>query len=359
MERSRWPRPLETTSASPRMRPVASPSDSQPPHWVWSWVPVGITVVERRLLNLIHMYNLPPQIAIAEDVTRGTPVWKAFQNRLLGPEMVHAASAATHQPFAVCYRELTYALLLATNALSFVLFRGMGSTPRVACAYTLAVAGLFLALQDTSSLYLWDYIELLINLLFAYGVFRRLRLRFFVMLFLVGLLNHESALFIPLWLILDAWRPSRVLASPRRFRVLQAAVGAVLVVAGIGFTSWLRTRLYHGVEGGAYQGIAGQQLRLADNWKALHEWDSGWVMAVLFVSFVGLTWALARGARTPQRGVIGLLIGLMALSNLLFGLLEEPRVWIPLIPFALFLWQSARRPESAGASSADQLAPAL
>lgn len=317
-----------------------------------------ITVVERRVLNLIHRYNLPAQIAIAEDVTRGTPVWKAFQNRLLGPEMVHAASAATHLPFAVCYREFTYALLLVTNALSFVLFRGMGIAPRVACAYTLAVAGLFLALQDTSSLYLWDYIELPINLLFAYGVFRGLRLRFFVTLFLVGLLNRESALFIPLWLILDAWRPARALASPRRFRVLQAVLGAALVAAGIGFTSWLRTRLYHGVEGGAYQGIAGQQLRLADNWKALHEGDSGWLMAVLFVSFLGWTWTLARRAQTPQRGVIGLLIGLMALSNLLFGLLGEPRVWIPLIPFALFLWQSARRPESA-ASSANQPAAAL
>ena len=281
----------------------------------------------------------------------GHPYWKAYQNRLLGPEVVGWTADLTRWPLAGVYQSVCFGLLCAANALGGFLFRNLPGRPGTAWGYVVALAGLFVAFQDPEWLYLWDYVDLSLMLLFAWAVIvGGWSLWQFALLFLVELANRESAQFVALWLVLDSLLPE-VRDVGRRAKwvdVPRLGLGVGLGVAGMVWTHFVRNAFCVGetgvvprkeitefADGQFFMGRVTLDL-LHDPWNFLAA-SSGGLLAAL-----GFLWWRTRGLLGPRAWKVAALLAALVAANLCLSFIYELRVWFTLLPFAVCLayrWQ--------------------
>ena len=314
-----------------------------------------LSVLEFRALDVIQGRNLPAEVAVAAGVESGHPYWKAYQNRLLGPEMVGWTSRLTGLPAAAVYQGFCFGLLCAANAVGGCLFRHSRGLPGPAWGYVVASAGLFVAFQDPEWLYLWDYVDLITMLLFAWAVVMGgWRAWQFGLLFLVELANREAAQFIALWLVLDALRPDAGSGGhPARWVDLpRLGLGVVLGVVGTGWTHFVRNALCAGetgvvprkeivefADGQFFMGQVTLDL-LRDPWNLV-----AGALGTLLVALGFLLWQ-ARRSLGPCAWKVAVLLTALVAANLCFSFIYELRVWFNLLPFAVCL---AYRRQTGGA----------
>ena len=297
-----------------------------------------VSLLEFRALDLVGGRNLPAEVAATAGLVAGRPYWKAYQNRLLGPLAVTWTARATGLPVAGVYQGFCLALLCAANALAGWLFRRAPGGP---WGYAAAYAGLFVAWQDPEWSYLWDYVDLVTTLLFAWGVvvggWSRWR---FAALFTLELANRESAQFIALWLVLDGLLPN----DRRRPDARRVLLGLALGVAGTLWTHWVRNALCLGetgvvpraeitesADGQFFMGRVTLDL-LRDPWPL--------PALTLAAGLSALGWLLWRawgtlGARRAWK--VAALLAAMVAANAFFAFIYELRVWQAFLPFALCL----------------------
>ena len=121
---------------------------------------VGLSIVEFRVIYLLHFGMLQRHLDAATGILSGHPEWVTFQSRLLGPEIAQAVAHLTHLSFSMSFRAVGAVAILTSNVVCYRLFRRVSGSPRKAITYTALYAFFVLLFQDDNWLTLWDAIDL-------------------------------------------------------------------------------------------------------------------------------------------------------------------------------------------------------
>ncbi|MCQ3937779.1 MAG: hypothetical protein DPW18_12125 [Chloroflexi bacterium] len=271
-------------------------------------------------------------------ILAGTPDWLAYQNRLLAPFLI-SLIALTGISQVSALKVFVLLAVLAQNLLLFFLLRRSNVTGGQAVAAVLAYSMMFLFIQEYS-LYPWDFADLLLFLLFAWGVFARKPPLYFVILFFVTILNRESALFISLFMMFDAFEFNGSAPSSGKLTLKSKArliTGILLMLAGILYITAIREVLFVNQPGGfsdSRHEWVGNHFNLPENLFTLfiENFSSLHILNSLFL--LGSTAYVFSFARREWKAA--LLYAAMVFNILVFGVVNENRLYGILLPFLVF-----------------------
>jgi hypothetical protein len=303
--------------------------------------------IEIRIIQEIHLihYNFDRLLIVAEGVLKGMPSYKVFQNRLLGSWIVQGISQVTGLSFRTSCTLFIYGLIILRNLLTFILLKDLTQCGKTGLKYTFYFIALFIAFQHYKYIALFDFIEPIIFLFFAYGIFKQKGLLYFLILFCIGLLNRESALFISVWLILDSIHFKKRFPFFKIKKIGLFTAGGVTLIGGIVYTKLIRDLLFkrsiiEAVGDDASHQAFGNHFFLFQNLKEMFidNLFSTNIVVTLFV--LGLTgYLIFILFKTEQQRLLKfslLLLG-MLLLNLTIGLVNETRIYFIMIPLILML----------------------
>jgi hypothetical protein len=297
---------------------------------------IVLSLVEFRVFFQLHRENLYELAVAAHDVIAGTPHWRAFQSRLLGPYLVAGWSALTGVAYETAHALVLVALTIAANLTAFAVFRRLTGSADIAFRYTIYFLCGFLVLVADEWVFVWDFLDMPIFVLFAFGVFTQQSWRYWLPLFLVAIVNRESALFIAAWVIIDA-------AARKRWS--DAAVGTAMFAAGVAYTILVRQALFlHSSLDDASSFIeipvVGNQFNLIESARraAVHLLNPAIDMVFLihvaylaFAVYVAYHWQTIRERYLAQF----VLIVAMLAAVPTFGFFDEARQYAYLVPMLL------------------------
>ena len=153
-----------------------------------------VTALTYHLLMILHGANLQAYAIHTISPITGHAWWRAFQNRLLAGFIIDGISSNV----VFAYQIFIFSSLLVMNILTCYLYKNV--LPMVILAF------MFLALQGARFLYGWDFLDMIILTTLLIFIDRKANIWAYIMLFTVAIFNRESALFIPVWLIIDGFR---------------------------------------------------------------------------------------------------------------------------------------------------------
>jgi hypothetical protein len=316
------------------------------------------TIVEYRVVAAIHgpgWYTEVPGVAL--QIAYGQADWEFTAGRVLLPQTVRWI--ATHQlvEWTTVWLWSVFTCLVIGNAVSYFGLWASRQTRGIAAPFAITQAAAFVAFQDTHVLNPSDLVDYITWAWFAMLVFRRSAWWWYVPLFALEIHNREVALFIPMWLLID-----RSLSFERingRWhislrRVLVAGVACASIPAGAAYVRWLRhyclTRTIppHS-EPQKWGQVWGWPSNVAGFKQAFHSGPyvtTGWQTRVEEWAFMAGTVMLVIGLvrfsvvtrRVGMALKLAILIGGFYGASLAFGLCDELRVWLCLIPFAMLLF---------------------
>jgi hypothetical protein len=303
-----------------------------------------ITLGEFRLLDRLLLSDPAEYGFVRQNIAgilAGTPVWKAFQHRVLGPALVVALDRLTGDGLE-SLRLYGRLMVAGANLLLFAIVRWRGGRPLEGL---LAVAGFALVrLLLTFKLeFPWDGVDILLFLAFGYGASQGASILRLGPLLLAGTFNHETALYMPLWYLL-AWLDQPRVSPRARLQTLVAPLVAIALMAGV--IAGVREHFYRGpphLPGQVFEPITpiisnpfhlvhnlGQFL--ADDWTAV---GRAFVSAGLLSLLVVLVRNVAQGRRVRASAWSLAVIA----SIFLFGYVNETRLYFPLAAFwAAYGW---------------------
>ena len=281
-------------------------------------------------VDLIHHSRYKVFAEGYRNILAGRPYSPAFSNRRLGPWSFRLLEKL----FGSCemaHSILVYATGLTLPWLGYILCRKLGCTVRRSMYTAFAISAGFVLLQDEVWLQAWDLFDTILFVIFAYAILRRLKVLQVIPLFLVMLLNRETALFVPAWLILRAFRE-------KDRRELLAA--AILFITGAAAVIAWRLPYLKGNLGFAW--VGGNHFRPFVNTSILLGGDlDAWL--VLFLA-AAVTAAAARvllaamkngNAEAWTRWDAMAVAGLMSLMILTVGHIGELRLFLPVAPLVI------------------------
>ena len=277
-----------------------------------------ITALSYNLLMILHGANLQAYAIHTISPITGNAWWRAFQNRLLAVFIIDGIS----NNIVFAYQVFIFSSLLVMNALTYYLYKNI--LPVIALAF------MFIALQGARFLYGWDFLDVIIITALLILIDRKVDIWLYIMLFAVAIFNRESALFIPIWLIID------------RFRKKEMIYGIIMLIVGMAAIDLMRnemfiTSLYPSIGLDEGHKSIGNSILFTKNIKYFFQHYDSWNMGdfayipVLIVSSILLCWKANRK--------ILLLTLFVILTILVFGCIHETRVWFVLIPFVIYLWK--------------------
>ena len=248
------------------------------------------------LVDIMHSSRYAVFAADFRGILEGQPYSPAFANRRLGPWSFVAldkicGSAELAQTLFV------YAAGLALSWLGYLFSRRLGWTINRSLGISVSLCASFVLLQDDFWLMIWDLYDMVFFTCLAYAIFRRLAPRNMIPLFILMLLNRESALFVPLWLMIRAY-----LDRDRRTITMAALMGLAGVLVTV---AW---RLpYMGSTGLSHVGC--NHFRPTANLRILMSGNNeAWLALILSAAVTILAWRTirvsVRGRENEFRGVI-------------------------------------------------------
>ena len=313
-------------------------------HFTQPFLVLLISLAVYQILRYIYAPHWQEMADVSFGVLSGTPDWLAYQNRLLAPWLISLISLAGFSAVS----SLKVFVLLAVIAeflLLFFLLKRSGAEDRESFGGVLAFSLLFLFIQGFS-LYPWDFLDLLFFSLFGWGVFQRKSPLFFIILFLVTITNRESGLFIGLYLLLDGFEFDPAASLGKKLRVAskqKLIAGIVLIGLGILYVSTIRNLLFisqpggfldnkHAAFGNHINVIKNLRILLVENFAGNNILNSVFLLGSLGYAFSFL--------RREWKAVLVYLV--MTSSVLVFGLVNESRLYAFLLPFLIFFYFSGR-----------------
>ncbi len=308
-----------------------------------------MTFLEIKLVSLIHNEHYKDLVHAAYGVVMGKPHWRAYQNRLLGPCLVQLVSQVTGWTFQRTFSLFVNATVALANFISFYAVLDLTKNRRISLKYAFYYSLFFLALQDNHWLYLWDLINLSLFFMFAYGIFKNWKMRFFAYLFVVCLLNREDALFVALWLVIDAFTYNRKLLKDFKAECSiinrsQLFIGIFLIVVGIVYTKFIRDLLFvesslNGIGLDLRHAAIGEHITFFTNIAYLFNfWQQNNLNIIPAYICIVLTIYLCIKLRHDEfLKKIGWLFACMSISIFAFGRIGETRVFFMLIPFIMII----------------------
>lgn len=150
----------------------------------------------------IHHERMDEFIAAVQNVLNGTPPFRAFQNRVLTPEIINILGTISESP-TILFAKLS---LLTLNFSLFFLVKN--ATGKVSTGvFSVILATLIYNSLHHYWTYAWDFTEGGTLLLLGYFAYKEKSLVYFIALFCVSIFNRESAVFIALYcLIFGLWQ---------------------------------------------------------------------------------------------------------------------------------------------------------
>ena len=291
---------------------------------------------------LFHQINLDWHSSIirSQGVMSGYPDWIAFQNRLLGPMLVQAIHLTGIEYDAAHMFVQAFAWLL-NCALVYVFVTASGRSPQTAIIAVTSFAIIFLFSQYRRLL-IWDSLDLLMMTTLAYLAFSLPRLRYLIPLFIFGILNRESGLFVALFILIDAFDTDALLRL--RIRVtnwFKFWTGISLMLIGIIYVKSVRTLFFIETRGGTddiEHQLIGNHFQIFTNLRGIIRGsflDTNFahtaMVAALVATLLFFFW------NDTDRRRKGAILTLSILANILmFGIFRETRTLLPLLPLALF-----------------------
>ncbi len=294
-----------------------------------------------RLILLLLDTDYTRSMEAAQGVVAGTPHWRVFQSRVLAPYAIQGMERLLGS-YGAAYKAFCAGALVAAGYLAWTLGRRVGGTLRSAGLGLLLFHVAFAFLLSRPWLYAWDYVGAILFLLFVHFVASGRAWPWFAALCAVAAFNRESAYFIALWMLLDPvmrhFAPARDGAPRAPFNRGMAAAGAVCLVGSAAVVEGLRrTLLVRELGPELFAKAPGQagayaHLQLRDNLTVIREQFGYQSPLLLFVGLIAvLSVALAR--REPRRYAALGVVHLVVLGSLLvFGVVQESRIYIELIP---------------------------
>jgi hypothetical protein len=296
---------------------------------------------------------------ISLGVTTGHPGLKTFQSRVLGPYLVKWLSFLIQRPLFgspnyyvmahVCFHIAAVAL---AAFLCWRLGKKYGGNDQSALLALTLFVTCFALLLSPPYLYSWDFIDIIVFIVFIDFVLSDLSLPWFLGLFSAAIWNRDSALFIALWLILDpvvrffyqhGYKPTRIALDWRRM-----LAGAFCIVVGLVLTESLNRMLfkeqtklnaYFGSSLDDYAGYShinnlSHNIHLLEKSLTQGTYEFWIVVPAFLITVMILGGCLV--VRDPQRYLTIYLIEIaMVLSLFIFGRFYETRIYLILIPFVV------------------------
>lgn len=307
-----------------------------------------IAVCTYKILMAIHSPNVDTLVNAAFGVVEGRPHWLAYQNRLLGPFTIFSISELSGLSFRTSWYIYNAISLQLFCVLLFWILRRELISIRDSFSYLIKIIFGFLALQHFW-FYSWDSVDFIIFTLFAYGVFKSFSIRFFFILFIIGILNRESALFIALYLILDAFIFPKGLPSIKLQNFKSLAIGLASIISGIFYTQYIRNLLFiskSDLAGGgrdAEHELIGNHIYLLSNIKSLfvNFTNSNFIVSIFLIAAFFYFIKSYRSMCDKQLKILIMALAIFA-NILIFGFVNETRLHLILLPLFMFLWISLK-----------------
>lgn len=305
------------------------------------WAPAlfasAFALLQFRLIVFVFGPRYRQSVDAAHGIVDGYPHWRIFQSRVLGPYLVAGISKLGLSYLAA---HVTVSLLLLGVAgicawrLGERIARGRGFIALV--LFHLA----FALLLAPPWLYIWDYADVIVFLVFFDFVLSKRSWPWLIGLFAIGLLNHEIARFIPVYLVLESlvrWRATRKLDWQPLAAGVAALVISVFVVEGLRSALLVEAvgpKLFR--DAPAEMGSA-MYFSLPANLKVLaasfssFDYALPWLVPIFVVGIAVLAVGLVR------RGSLALGVTMLLLegSLLAFGVLQETRIYVVFIPLLI------------------------
>jgi hypothetical protein len=321
--------------------------------WVGGGLAVLLAIAQFRLIAMMLQADYGRSIQAAAGVVEGRPHWRVYQNRILGPYAIEGLSSV-FPSYIAAHVFLSIVVLAAAGFIAWRIGERVGGRRSALLALVTLHLGSALLLAKQVGvlpwLYIWDHIDILVFVLFVEFVVADRPWPWFAALAGVGVFNHESAVFVAGWLIVDPvarWYLGKTGRIPPagidRRRVL---IGALLVATSMLVVESLRTALL--VEeigaqlfgdlpntiGGSFHVTLGDNVRTLNAIFTQSDYAMPTLVPIYLLGVVALIIAIAR--RDPDRflGLAATYLVLIA-SLLTFGRLLETRIYVVLIPVAV------------------------
>lgn len=313
----------------------------------WLILALLFAVAQLQLVIVTYQEALADSFKAAKGVYDGTPHWLIYQSRVLGPYLIVWITKIVGDPakaFVLFFISAqTLAGYLAAKFAPFI----VGKAQQLGIFFTFQSLFSVLVIPHRvgSWLYVWDLIGLNIFLVFIYFVVTRKGWKSFLILFLLAVLNRESALFIALWMVLNPLcrfflKDSEDIDWP------MIGSGILSLISGGLLIKYLRSALLVkelGPEMFNSPDLAGKfiHFKLSENIEFIKSAFLGFgenmdiVIPVFILSFIFLGFSLA--IRFPRRFMALALINAALIGSLLFfAVVYEVRIYLELIPFMAF-----------------------
>ena len=278
-------------------------------------------------------------------VTTGHPVWKTFQGRVLAPYVIKAMAVGSPGQYVVAHMVFQVVAVGVAAFLSWRRGRRIGGNDQSALVALALFVMSFIALLRPPCLYSWDFVDLIVFTLLIDFVLSDRPLFWFIGLFAVATWNRDSANFIALWLIAEP--VLRALRQRLGNGVMPALdwrrmlAGVACIATGLIIAELLRRSLLIEEMAPKYfpdnPVVAGHRYNfvLPINIEYLsHSLFSPTALVVLSFLAIAVWLGAAMARRDPQRGLPLFAVELALIAaTLAFGIVYEPRIFVPLIPF--------------------------
>lgn len=291
---------------------------------------LGIVYLQYRKWHLDHADNLGYLMEAMDGIWRGTPHWRAYQNRLLAPLIYLGLDRLTDQAYLI----LVQTGLFALGMTLYAMLRQRGVDTLAAVGWV-CLAALIWLLEQHNSFYLWDLIEAGWLLCLVYAALQGQLQRWIYPLFVVALFNRESVVFVALaWLVSGAVLLSQ--GNPQGKRRLGQA--SLMLVVSVLFVELTRKWLFqHSILSGV--GLDDAHAQFENHW----QWATNWGVLVnqlrsatpllLILLWYALTFGqmVHNGQARRNADLIGVGVALLVYfaSIFVFGALLEMRLYQP------------------------------
>lgn len=293
-----------------------------------------VAIFEYRILWLIHKSHIIAVLEGSLGPVNGLTSVFAFKNRVLAGTIIQSISKETGIPIVLSFDIFCIMSLALANIVVFFSFLKQSKSERIAFQYLGFFIILFLLLQDNFNIYAWDYSDLVIFSALVFGIVYRLPSSFFGLLFIIGIFNRESALFIPVWMMIDSFKSKKeILWGQMGFSFLLIGVGAGIIFFLRDYAHRLPSyRLFPD------ETILGNHFYLFSNINDLianvmrFQLESVINIFLIAVLMLGV-WKWRTMTLVSRK--ITILLAVIIIANFLFGIINETRIWLISIPLLL------------------------
>jgi hypothetical protein len=314
------------------------------------------SVAQQRLIVDYLGTDLQFNYQAEQGVLDGYPHWRLVQSRVLGPWLEEFLRVLFGFSLSQAHVIIAIAILTLSGVVMFQAGCAIGERQRGWSAL-LAFHVLFALLLSHPWLYIWDYFVLLVASVFMLLVIRGAPWWSFLLLMGVAFFNHDSALFIGVWMVAQglaaAWAKRR---RPDWGMVVGGVFGSL---GGILLIEYLRRsllkeeigwKLFRHLEPPNLLEPYYFFLRLPDNLNDILQWMIHPHSNFLFVIPLPLVLALALAVILVVRhGIKAAPLAIYAVAQvaalLLFAIISETRDLLQLVPFLCLAGMLAAKPD--------------